>query len=71
MRAGWCGLVRAIAVSASRSARQMTGQDRSHERVSGLRTGGHRPDLLVDALGRHTCAVTVHSAALLPHDLDL
>jgi hypothetical protein len=34
----------------------MTGQDRSHERVCGLRTGGHRQDLLVDALSRYTCA---------------
>ena len=29
----------------------MTRQHSAHERVSGLRTGGHRLDLLVDALG--------------------
>jgi hypothetical protein len=31
----------------------MTGEDGLHQRIAGLRTGGHRPDLLVDALGRH------------------
>lgn len=46
--------MRVAAKSGTLSVRQMTGEDRLHQRISGLGAGDHVPDLLVDLLDWNT-----------------
>ena len=47
--------MRVAAKSGTLSVRQMTRENRLHQRIAGLGAGEHVPDLLVDLLGWNTC----------------